>query len=50
MGTLSGVIRGVISVEHLGSIKGIGIGGGFLGFGLIIYHVIKIAFRGGKKK
>lgn len=49
MGTMLGIIKGIISPEHLGSIKGIGVGGGLLGLGLIIYQVIKISFRGGKR-
>ncbi len=50
MGTLYGVIKGAISAEHLGSINGIGIGSGFLGLGLIIFQIIKLAVVGGKKK
>lgn len=50
MGTLYGVITGAISPDHLGSVKGIGVGGGLLGFGSIIALVIKMSIGGGKKK
>lgn len=50
MGTILGVLKGSISAEILGSIKGIGIGGGLLGLGLIIYQIIKVALRGEAKE
>lgn len=50
MGIIFGVIKGVISPDQLGNIKGLSVGGGLLGLGLIIYHVIKIALKGGAEK
>jgi len=49
MGSLYGVMKGIISIEELGEIKGLGIGGGFLGLGLIIYNVIRLPFAKGSK-
>lgn len=48
LGAVLGVINGSISVEELGEIQGAGIGGGLLGFGVIIYQIIKVTL--GKEK
>lgn len=48
LGAVLGVINGHISVEELGEIQGAGIGGGLLGFGVIIYQIIKVTL--GKEK
>ena len=50
MGTLLGVSKGAISPEHLGSIKGIGVGGGLLGLGSLIVYTIRVSIGGGKNK
>ncbi len=44
-GTLICVYCGKISPDLLGSIKGVGIGSGLLGFASIFYSVIKVALR-----
>ena len=43
LGAVIGVMSGRISVEMLGNIQGAGVGGGLLGFGVIIYQIIKIS-------
>ena len=48
LGAVIGVMTGRISVEVLGEIQGAGIGGGLLGFGVIIYQIIKVTL--GKEK
>lgn len=50
MGTIFGVIKGVISPDKLGHIDGLSVGGGLLGLGLIIYYVIRIAFKRGAER
>jgi hypothetical protein len=46
-GALLGVLTGRIDPDALGQIKGLSIGGGLLGLGWIIYHVIRITLREG---
>jgi hypothetical protein len=46
-GAVIGVINGAISPELLGRVEGVGVGGGLLGFGVIIYQVIKVSLGGG---
>ena len=48
LGTLYGIITGMISPEHIGQIEGIGVGGGLLGFGALIALVLKMSLGGGK--
>ncbi|OOG22982.1 hypothetical protein B1C78_13075 [Thioalkalivibrio denitrificans] len=45
LGTVLGVINGVISAELLGRVEGVGVGGGLLGLGVIIYRVIKASLE-----
>ena len=42
LGAVIGVMTGRVSVEALGEIQGAGVGGGLLGFGIIIYQIIKV--------
>ena len=48
LGAVIGVMTDRIPVEALGEIQGAGIGGGLLGFGVIIYRIIKVTL--GKEK
>lgn len=53
LGVIIGVLTGSISSQVLGSIQGISVGGGLLGFGLIIYWIIrdtlsKLSLSGGE--
>jgi hypothetical protein len=41
-------IKGTISPEILGTMKGAGIGGGLIGFAYILYLIIKVSLSGGK--
>ena len=50
VGILFGIITGAIQPEHLGSVKGFGVGGGLLGLASIIGLVIKISLKGGSKE
>jgi hypothetical protein len=40
-GTVIGVLRGIITAELIGTISGLGAGGGLLGLALILYLIIK---------
>jgi hypothetical protein len=48
LGTVIGVLNGIISPELLGKVEGIGTGGGLLGFGMILYLIIKVSLAGRK--
>src|SRR6266704_3187853 len=55
VGSISiGVVTGRISSDLLGSVKGIGVGGGLVGLAMVLYMVIRVALktdakdRGGK--
>lgn len=50
LGTVIGVLNGTISVDLLGKVEGAGIGGGMLGFGVILYQIIKVSLSGGTGK
>lgn len=50
LGTVIGVLNGKITVEMLGRVEGAGIGGGLLGFGVILYRIIKVSLPGGADK
>jgi hypothetical protein len=41
-----GVLTEKISVAALGTIQGLSVGSGLLGFGLLLYWIIKIPFSG----
>lgn len=43
LGTVIGVMNKAIPPEVLGNVQGLSVGGGLLGFGVILYRVIKIA-------
>ncbi|MCL4703890.1 CHAT domain-containing protein [bacterium] len=49
LGTIWAVLDDKISVEALGNIQAAGFGGGLLGFGTILYRIIKMALAGGNK-
>jgi len=49
LGTVIGVLQGVISVQVLGTIKGAGVGGGLLGLGAILCQIIKVSLSGGNE-
>jgi len=44
-----GVVMGKISSDLLGSVKGIGIGGGLVGLAMVLYLVIRVALQPGAK-
>jgi hypothetical protein len=44
-----GVVMGKISSDLLGSIKGIGVGGGLVGLAMVLYLVIRVALQPGAK-
>jgi hypothetical protein len=48
-GVMFGVLTGKISVDALGKIQGLSVGSGLLGFGLILYWIIKIPFFGDRR-
>lgn len=50
LGTVWAVLDNKINVETLGKIESAGFGGGLLGFGTILYRIIKIALSGGGQK
>lgn len=50
LGTVLGVLNGKFSPEALGGVQTAGFGGGLLGFGFILYRIIKISFVGGTSK
>lgn len=41
-------IKGTITPDILGSLKGAGVGGGLIGFAYILYLIIKVSLSGGK--
>ena len=43
LGTVWGVLTGIITAELLGTIGGMGVGAGLLGFGMIIYLILRIS-------
>jgi membrane protein DedA with SNARE-associated domain len=45
LGIVLGVINGVISAELLGRVEGVGVGGGLLGLGVILYLIIKASLE-----
>ncbi len=47
LGTVLGVLNGKLSPEALGGVQSAGFGGGLLGFGFILYRIIKISLIGG---
>jgi hypothetical protein len=40
-----GVVTGRISPDLLGSVKGIGVGGGLVGLAMVLYMVIRVALK-----
>lgn len=50
LGTVWAVLDNKINVETLGKVELAGFGGGLLGFGTILYRIIKIALSGGGQK
>jgi hypothetical protein len=44
-----GVVMGKISSDLLGSVKGIGVGGGLVGLAMVLYLVIRVALKPGAK-
>jgi len=44
-----GVVMGKISSDLLGSVKGIGVGGGLVGLAMVLYLVIRVALQPGAK-
>ena len=50
LGTVLGVLNGTVSVVTLGKVESAGIVGGLLGFGLILYRIIKVSLVGGTSK
>ena len=50
LGTVLGVLNGKFSPEALGGVQTAGFGGGLLGFGFILYRIIKISLVGGASK
>jgi hypothetical protein len=42
-GAVAGVLTNRISKDALGQISGVGIGGGLLGFGVILHQIIRVA-------
>ena len=46
-GTVIGVINQQISTDMLGTVEGVGVGGGLLGFGVILWQIIRVALRDG---
>lgn len=50
LGTVLGVLNGKFSPEALGGVQSAGFGGGLLGFGFILYRIIKISLIGGTSK
>ena len=50
LGTVLGVLNGKFSPETLGGVQTAGFGGGLLGFGFILYRIIKISLLGGASK
>jgi hypothetical protein len=46
LGTVIGVLIGKISTDLLGRVEGAGLGGGLLGFGVILYRIIRISLLG----
>ena len=47
LGVILGVLTGRISVDALGTLNGLSIGTGLLGFGLLLFWIIKISLSGG---
>ena len=45
LGAVLGVLTGVISEEHLGTVGGAGMGSGLLGFALISYKIINASLK-----
>ena len=50
LGTVMGVLNGKFSPEALGGVQTAGFGGGLLGFGFILYRIIKISLVGGTSR
>ena len=50
LGTVLGALNGKFSPEALGGVQTAGFGGGLLGFGFILYRIIKISLIGGASK
>lgn len=50
LGTVLGVLNGKFSPEALDGVQSAGLGGGLLGFGFILYRIIKISLIGGTSK
>ncbi|HBE40173.1 MAG TPA: hypothetical protein DDW27_03050 [Bacteroidales bacterium] len=50
LGTVLGVLNGKFSPEALGGVQSAGFGGGLLGFGFILYRIIKLSLIGGTSK
>lgn len=50
LGTVLGVLKGKLSPETLGGVQSAGFGGGLMGFGFILYRIIKISLVGGTTK
>ena len=44
-----GIVMGKISSDLLGSVKGIGVGGGLVGLAMVLYLVIRVALQPGAK-
>ena len=50
LGTVLGVLNGKFSPDTLGGVQTAGFGGGLLGFGFILYKIIKVSLAGGVSK
>lgn len=49
LGTVIGVMQGAISADILGEVGGAGVGGGLLGFGIILYRIIRVTLSEGPR-
>jgi hypothetical protein len=47
LGVVFGVLTRKIPVEALGSIQGVSVGSGLLGFGLVLFMIIKVSISTG---
>lgn len=50
LGVVIGVLNERITADILGKVGGPSIGGGLLGFGIILYRIIKVSLAGGSNK
>jgi hypothetical protein len=49
LGVVLGVLAGAIRPDQLGTLKSAGVGGGFIGLAMVLYQIIKVALREGRK-